>query len=337
MAGYIHAIAKSICSLRQTRVINSRLTKECEMLVKLLGAPVQEGSGRRGCDMGPAAYRAAGLAESLAELGHDVVDLGDVTPVPRKVQPHSNPAIKKLDETAAWIEALSDAAYAASAEGMPVFMGGDHSLSAGTVAGMTRRAAEADRPLFVLWLDAHTDFHSLLTTESGNLHGTPVAYFTGQPGFEGYFPPLPAKVDPKNVCMVGIRSVDPAERQAIREAGIGVCDMRMIDEEGIAAPLKRFLAEVQAADGLLHVSLDVDFLDPSIAPAVGTTVPGGTTFREAHLVMEILCDSGLVGSLDLVELNPFLDDRGRTAILMADLAASLLGKRVMDRPTRSFS
>jgi arginase len=307
------------------------------MLVKLLGAPVQEGSGRRGCDMGPAAYRAAGLAESLTELGHEVVDLGDVRPVPHKIEPHSNPAIKKLDETVAWIRSLSDAAYAASAEGMPIFMGGDHSLSAGTVAGIARRAKQAGRPLFVLWLDAHTDFHSLVTTESGNLHGTPVAYFTGQPGFDGYFPPLTATVPAKNVCMVGIRSVDPAERKAIREAGIRVCDMRMIDEEGIAAPLKRFLASVQAANGVLHVSLDVDFLDPSIAPAVGTTVPGGATFREAHLVMEILCDSGLVGSLDLVELNPFLDDRGRTAILMADLAASLLGKRVMDRPTRSFS
>lgn len=307
------------------------------MLVKLLGAPVYEGSGRRGCDMGPAAYRATGLAESLTELGHEVADLGDVRPLVRKVEPHSNPAIKKLDETVAWIEALSDAAYAASAEGMPVFMGGDHSLSAGTVAGMARRARETDRPLFVLWLDAHTDFHSLVTTESGNLHGTPVAYFTGQRGFDNCFPPLAAMVEPKNVCMVGIRSVDPAERRAIREAGIQVCDMRMIDEEGIAAPLKRFLSQVEAAGGMLHVSLDVDFLDPSIAPAVGTTVPGGATFREAHLVMEILCDSGLVGSLDLVELNPFLDDRGRTAILMADLAASLLGKRVMDRPTRSYS
>lgn len=307
------------------------------MLVKLLGAPVQEGSGRRGCDMGPAAYRAAGLAESLEELGHEVVDLGDVRPLVHKVEPHTNPTIKKLDEVVAWIEALSDAAYAASAEGMPIFLGGDHALSAGTVPGMARRAKEMGKPLFVLWLDAHTDFHSLATTESGNLHGTPVAYFTGRPGFDGHFPPLATTVDPKNVAMIGIRSVDPAERAAIRDAGIGVCDMRMIDEEGIAAPLKRFLAAVEAAGGMLHVSLDVDFLDPSIAPAVGTTVPGGATFREAHLVMEILCDSGLVGSLDLVELNPFLDDRGRTAILMADLAASLVGKRVMDRPTRSYS
>jgi arginase len=287
--------------------------------------------------MGPAAYRAAGLAEALAELGHDVVDLGDVRPTVRQVEPHANPAVKRLDEIVAWTEALSHAAYEASAGGMPIFLGGDHALSAGTVAGVARRANDSGKPLFVLWLDAHTDFHTLATTESGNLHGTPVAYFTGQSGFENHFPPLAAAVDAKNVCMVGIRSVDPAERRAIREAGVQVCDMRMIDEEGIAAPLKRFLARVDAAGGRLHVSLDVDFLDPSIAPAVGTTVPGGATFREAHLVMEILCDSGLVGSLDLVELNPFLDDRGRTAILMADLAASLLGKRVMDRPTRSYA
>jgi arginase len=307
------------------------------MLVKLLGAPVQDGAGRRGCDMGPASFRAAGLAESIVELGHDVIDLGDVAKASLKSHEHANPALKQLAETVAWIEALSDAAYHASADGMPVFLGGDHSLSAGTVSGIARRANEVGRPLFVLWLDAHTDFHSLVTTESGNLHGTPVAYFTGQPGFDGYFPTLVAKVDPANVCMVGIRSVDPAERKAISAAGIQICDMRMIDEEGIAAPLKRFLKQVHAANGMLHVSFDVDFLDPSIAPAVGTTVPGGATFREAHLVMEILHDSGLVSSLDLVELNPFLDERGRTAVLLADLAASLLGKRVMDRPTRSFS
>jgi arginase len=307
------------------------------MRVKLVGAAVQDGAGRRGCDMGPAAFRAAGLSEALGELGHEVVDLGDIRPPAAKSPPHPNPAIKRLDETAAWIAALSDAAHAASADGMPIFLGGDHSLYAGTVSGMARRARDVGRPLFVLWLDAHTDFHSLDTTESGNLHGTPVAYFTGQPGFDGYFPPLEAQVDPKRVAMIGIRSVDPAERVAIRDCGVQVCDMRMIDEEGIAAPLKRFLSAVEAENGMLHVSFDVDFLDPSIAPAVGTTVPGGATFREAHLVMEILHDSGLVSSLDLVELNPFLDERGRTAFLMADLAASLMGKRVMDRPTRSYA
>jgi arginase len=139
------------------------------------------------------------------------------------------------------------------------------------------------------------------------------------------------------MMMMGIRSVDPAERRAIREAGVQVADMRMIDEEGIVTPLKRFLKDIEEVGGVLHVSFDVDFLEPSIAPAVGTTVPGGATFREAHLVMEILHDSGLVCSLDLVELNPFLDERGRTAVLMTDFAASLMGKQVIDRPTRSFA
>lgn len=307
------------------------------MKIKLIGAPVQEGAGRLGCDMGPAAFRAAGLAAALRELGHDVVDTGNVAPAPLRHFDHANTALKKLGETVAWTEALADAAFRESADAVPVFMGGDHSLSAGTVSGMARRAKVRGKPFFVLWLDAHTDFHSLETTTSGNLHGTPVAYFTGQPGFEGYFPALEAPVRPRNICMMGIRSVDPAERKAIREAGIQVADMRMIDEEGIVAPLRRFLKDIADAAGMLHVSFDVDFLEPSIAPAVGTTVPGGATFREAHLVMEILHDSGLVSSLDLVELNPFLDDRGKTAFLMTDLTASLMGKQVMDRPTRSYA
>ncbi|WP_292205756.1 arginase family protein, partial [Mesorhizobium sp.] len=203
--------------------------------------------------------------------------------------------------------------------------------------GLARRASEAGRPLFVLWLDAHPDFHTLDTTASGNLHGVPLAYASGQAGFSGYFPDLPAAVDPKRICTMGLRSVDPAERSALNQAGVIVHDMRAIDEHGIAPLLRAFLARVSDEAGLLHVSLDVDFLDPSIAPAVGTTVPGGATFREAHLVMEMLSDSGLVSSLDLVELNPFLDDRGRTATLMVDLTASLMGRRIMDRPTRSHS
>lgn len=307
------------------------------MKIKLVGAPIQEGAGRLGCDMGPAAFRAAGLAGALRDLGHDVTDLGNVVPAPRRRFDHPNAALKNLGEIVAWTEALTETAYRESADGLTVFMGGDHSMSAGTVAGMARRAKALGKPFHVLWLDAHTDFHSLATTTSGNLHGTPVAYFTGQPGFEGYFPPLETAVKPENMCMMGIRSVDPAERRAIREAGIQVVDMRMIDEEGIVAPLRRFLETIASTGGMLHVSFDVDFLEPSIAPAVGTTVPGGATFREAHLVMEILHDSGLVSSLDLVELNPFLDERGKTAFLMTDLAASLMGKQVIDRPTRSYA
>jgi arginase len=305
------------------------------MHCRLIGVPVQDGAGCPGCEMGPSALRTAGLAKALTALGHEVTDTGNILPDRAEGPRHPNPAIRELGKVAAWIDVLADAAYRESADAVPIFMGGDHVLSAGTVAGMARRAAERARPLFVLWLDAHSDFHTLETTASGNLHGIPVAYFTGRAGFEGYLPALPAPVDPARVCMIGVRSVDPAERRALAETAVTIHDMRVIDEYGVAVLLKDFLRRVEAENGLLHVSFDVDFLDPSIAPAVGTTVPGGATFREAHLVMEMLHDSGLVASLDLVELNPFLDERGRTAMLLVDLAASLMGRRVMDRPTRS--
>lgn len=307
------------------------------MHCKLIGAPVQDGTGRMGCEMGPSALRTAGLVQALEELGHEVTDLGNVAPAEKRAISHPNPAIKTLPEIVAWIEALDKAAFDNSADGFPIFLGGDHALAAGTVSGLSRRAKEQGRPLFVLWLDAHTDFHTLETTASGNLHGTPVAYYTGQKGFEGYFPEVKVPVDPANVCMIGIRSVDPAERAAIRQTAVTVNDMRTIDEHGVVALLSRFLKKVEEANGMLHVSLDVDFLDPNIAPAVGTTVPGGATFREAHLIMEMLHDSELVTSFEAVELNPFLDERGRTAFLMVDLMASLMGRSVMDRPTRSFA
>ncbi|MCY1666557.1 arginase [Rhizobium sp. SL86] len=306
------------------------------MLCKLIGAPLQDGAAQLGCEMGPSALRTAGLAGALRDLGHEVVDIGNLAPRAADVSGHPNSALKNLPLISGWVSEIAETAYRESGDGLPIFLGGDHALSAGSVAGIARRAAEQKRPLFVLWLDAHTDFHSLDSTTSGNLHGVPVAYFTGQPGFDGYFPPLANPVDPANVCMIGIRSVDPAERAAIAATALTVYDMRVIDEQGIAAPLRTFLERVAAVNGCLHVSLDVDFLDPSIGPAVGTTVPGGATFREAHLVMEMLHESGLVTSLDLVELNPFLDERGRTATLLVDLTASLMGRKVMDRPTRRY-
>jgi len=302
----------------------------------LLGAPVDSGKRTRGCLMGPDAFRTAGLAEALGSLGTDVTDLGNVAPAPLRAVRAPNPALYALAETVAWTEALTKAAQDAMAQGFPIFLGGDHSISLGTVAGVAAHAAAQNRPQFLLWLDAHSDFHTPLSTASGNLHGTPVAYLTGQSGFDA-FPPIPAPIPTENVCMIGLRSVDPEEHAALGHTQIDLHDMRSIDEHGIAAPLRAFLDRVAAAGGALHVSLDVDFLDPAIAPAVGTTVPGGASFREAHLVMEMLHDSGLVTSLDLVELNPFLDDRGRTASLMVDLTASLMGRRVFDRPTRSFA
>lgn len=303
----------------------------------LVGAPVECGAYRFGCLMGPDAYRTAGLKPTIEALGYEVHDLGNVAPRSIKGTTHPNASIHNLDETIGWALSLEEAAYnASSPSNFPIFLGGDHSLSIGTVPGVTRRAAELGREQFVLWLDAHPDIHTLKTTTSGHLHGTPVAYFTGESDFNGTFPDLKHRVKPTNVCMMGIRSVDPAENEHLINSQIVVHDMRAIDEHGVAAPLRAFLDRVQNANGVLHVSLDVDFLEPNIAPAVGTTVPGGATFREAHLIMEMLCDSGLVTSLDLVELNPFLDERGRTASLMVDLCASLFGRKVLDKPTRSF-
>ncbi|QCO56893.1 arginase (plasmid) [Pseudorhodobacter turbinis] len=302
----------------------------------LIGAAIDEGQRRPGCLMGPAAYRVAGLPQALQELGHGVEDRGDVAVVPDHDAQCPNPAVHSLAEVVGMANALRKATDEALDAGFPIIMGGDHSLALGSVAGAAAHAAAKGKPLFLLWLDAHSDFHTPLTTTSGNLHGTPVAYCTGRDGFDA-FGPFPAPIPPENICLFGIRSVDPAEHAALLNHDIEINDMRVLDEHGIVKPLRDFLNKVAAAGGMLHVSLDVDFLDPSIAPAVGTTVPGGTTIREAHLVMELLHESALVTSLDLVELNPFLDDRGRTARLMVDLVASLMGRKVFDRPTRSYS
>ena len=299
----------------------------------LVGAPLDSGKRSRGCLMGPDAYRTAGLDTALADLGHTVTDRGNVAPSP--YTPGQHPKLHALEETVAWTQSLADAAEAALHDGTPIFMGGDHALASGTVLGAMRFAQAQNRPLFVLWLDAHSDFHTPESSDSGNLHGTPLGYVTGREGFDA-FPDLPYPLPHDNIAIIGLRSVDAAERAALQETTIQRVDMREIDETGIATPLNAFLEKVAAANGMLHVSLDVDFLDPSVAPAVGTTVPGGATVREGHLVMEMLHDSGLMTSLDLVELNPFLDERGRTARLMVDLAASAFGRRVFDRPTRAY-
>ncbi|MFQ6552045.1 arginase [Aestuariibius insulae] len=297
----------------------------------LVGIPMDSGKRRQGCRMGPDALRIAGLAETLQELGHTVEDRGTVTPDPAALA--DTPPLYALAETVGWTQAITRAAQDAAIAGMPIFLGGDHALSLGTLAGLAAHAKQQNRPLFVLWLDAHADFHTPNTTQSGNLHGTPVAYAAGRDGFND-FPPFPATIPGERIAMIGLRSVDPEEKAALDGTGIHLTDMRALDERGLRTPLAAFLTRVEQANGLLHVSFDTDFLDPDIAPAVGTTVPGGATLREAHLAMEMLCDSGLVTSLDLVELNPFLDHAGKTAQLLVDLTASLMGRRIFDRPTR---
>ncbi|MEL7398254.1 MAG: arginase [Pseudomonadota bacterium] len=301
----------------------------------LIGAPIDSGKPRKGCVMGPDAYRVAGLTDALESLNYTVEDRGNVSPSTPSAPATLPTHLYAPSETIGWTEALMNAGEAAMETGLPIFLGGDHAMSLGTIAGVARHANRAGRPQFVLWLDAHSDFHTPQSTETGNLHGTPLGYVTGREGFYG-FPEITHPIPHDNICILGLRSVDLPEREVMQNTTIHYADMRAIDEGGIARPLAAFLQKVAEADGALHVSLDVDFLDPSFAPAVGTTVPGGATMREAHLVMEMISDSGLMTSLDLAELNPFLDDRGRTAQIMVDLTASALGRRVFDRPTQAF-
>src|SRR5882724_7576142 len=298
---------------------------------RIIGAPVDVGAHRKGCAGGPGALRAAGIAQALAELGHGVIDLGDVAPAAAKPIAHANAAIKALGEVSAWTSAIDLAASRVANDCFPIFLGGDHSISAGVMSGLARRADACARPLFVLWLDAHPDFHTLDSTVSGNLHGVPLAYATGQAGFEGYLPRLEIPIAPDRVCALGLRRVDTDENVALAKAGLLAFDMTDVDRRGIPALLEPFLDRVRQENGLLHVSLDADFLDPSIAPGVGTPIPGGMTFREAHLTMEMLCESGLPSSFDIVELNPALDQDGLTARLLVDLAASLMGRRILSR------
>jgi len=304
----------------------------------LLGVPLEAGAGRRGCVMGPAALRTAELVERLRRIGYVVEDLGDA--VPERVDGLTLAGnARNAAEIAGWARSLDRRTHDLLHDGMtPILLGGDHSLSIGSVAGAARYCAEIGRPLFVLWLDAHADFNTPATSPSGNIHGMPVACFCGEAGFEALLGDGPhATVTPGNVTMVGVRSIDEGERRLLRDRGVEVVDMRTIDEFGVAAPLRGFLERVAAVDGLVHVSLDVDFLDPSVAPGAGTAVPGGATYREAHLIMEMLHDSGRVASVDVVELNPFLDEHGRSAVALAELTASLFGQTILDRPARPVS
>lgn len=306
--------------------------------IGLIGAPVEAGAGTRGCIMGPAALRTARLPEMLASLGHDVKDFGDIAipaPVPGCLVQAAGTAFaaRNADLLAGWTGAIHDATLAVLEEGrIPIVLGGDHSLSMGSVSAVARHCAARGREPVVLWLDAHADFNTPATSPSGNLHGMSVAMICGEPSLTpllGARPHVP--VPHRDVTLFGLRSIDSGERRAVLTAGIAVEDMRRIDEHGVAALVRGFLKSLSGRDVHLHVSLDVDFLDPSIAPGVGTAVPGGATWREGHLVMEMLQDSGLVGSMDLVELNPFLDERGRSAVALTDMCASLFGKTVIER------
>jgi arginase len=306
--------------------------------VALLGVPVEIGASQAGTLMGPAALRTAGIARVLEQLGLDVDDHGDLSIHGGTAADGPRPAnAKYYDEVKTWVRSLSERAWLLARSGaIPIFMGGDHSLSMGSVNGVARYWQERGRPLFLLWLDAHADYNTPETTLTGNMHGMSAAFLCGEPGLDhllGEQPRVPVGSD--RLDLFGIRSIDPLERNLIRDRRIAIADMRAIDEFGVGVLIRRVIERVRACNGVLHLSFDVDFLDPAIAPGVGTTVPGGATYREAHLIMELLHDSGLVRSADIVELNPFLDERGRTARVAVELIGSLFGLQITDRPTPS--
>ncbi len=294
----------------------------------VMGVPVREGTGRNGADAGPQALRAAGIREVLRCAGHSVEDVGNLALGAVPALDHANAALKALPEVAAWTKVIHDSVVALPRDRMPVILGGDHSIALGTLTGLSRRAATEGRPLFVLWIDAHPDCHTLESTTSGHIHGTPVAYAMGEAGFAGALAPVAHPLPAENICMLGIRSIDPAEAMVMARRGIAAASAADVASRGVAALLGPFLDRVKAADGILHVSFDADAIDPSAAPGVGTPVEGGLSVREAHEIMAQVEASGLLGSLELVELNPFLDRDRRTAKLLVALAATALGRKI---------
>ncbi len=304
--------------------------------IALLGVPIEIGASQAGTLMGPAALRTAGIARLLEQMGISVEDHGDIA-IPAVVADTPPPANAKFyDEVKTWIRSLSERSFWLARSGViPIFMGGDHSLSMGSVNGVARYwQEEKGRPLFVLWLDAHADYNTPDTTITGNMHGMSAAFLCGEPGLDNLLGGIMrASIGPDQLDLFGIRSIDPLEKKLVHERRIAIADMRAIDEHGVAVLIRRVIERVKAKNGVLHLSFDVDFLDPDVAPGVGTTVPGGATYREAHLIMELLHDSDLVRSVDIVELNPFLDERGRTARVAVELIGSLFGLQITDRRT----
>jgi arginase len=299
--------------------------------VHIIGVPLDLGGNRRGVDMGPSAFRIAGLGERLAALGMTVVDEGDlVAPIP-EVKAAGDPQKKYIREIARVCERLYKTSLSVLDKGgIPVVLGGDHSLAAGSVAATADHLRRNNGTLGLIWVDAHGDMNTPSTSGSGNVHGMPLASLLGPEPAElariGGFSP---KVLPGNTVLIGIRNLDEREKEIVRDSGVRVFTMKDIDRAGIATVIEQALVNAGEGTAGVHVSFDLDVCDPSIAPGVGTPVKGGLDYREAHMVMEIVSDSGLLRALDLVEANPILDDRNMTAILGVELAASALGKKIL--------
>jgi arginase len=299
--------------------------------VSLIGAPTDIGAGMRGASMGPEALRVADIGPILGGHGLEVIDRGNLAGPANPWQPPVG-GYRHLAEVVQWNRAVHEAVHQELALGrLPIVLGGDHCLGVGSISAVARFCRENNKKLRLLWLDAHADFNTSELTPSGNLHGMPVACLCGRGPQElieigGLVP----AIDPKAIRQIGIRSVDAGEKRLVHQVGLEVFDMRYIDEMGMRHTMELALATLDSQTHL-HVSFDVDFLDPEIAPGVGTTVPGGPTYREAQLCMEMIADSGALASLDVMELNPALDVRNKTAVLAVDLIESLFGKSTLMR------
>jgi arginase len=297
----------------------------------IIGVSLDLGGNRRGVDMGPSAFRIAGLAERLIGLGITVVDHGDlVAPIP-EIKAEGDPRKKYIREITRVCEKLYKTSLAAlESGGLPLVLGGDHSLAAGSVAASADFMRRENKPIGLIWVDAHADMNTPTSSGSGNVHGMPLAALLGPEPAElsriGGFSP---KVVPEHTVLIGIRNLDEREKEIVRASRVNVFTMKDIDRSGIASVVEQALAITGRDTGGIHVSFDLDVCDPSIAPGVGTPVKGGLDYREAHMVMEVIADSGLLRSLDLVEVNPILDDRNTTAVLGTELAASALGQKII--------
>jgi len=294
--------------------------------VAIIGAPLDLGAGRRGVDMGPSAIRYAGLDDRLAGLGYELDDWGNVEAAVAEATASGSPKARFLAEITQACERIAQRVEQASRQGrLPVVLGGDHSVAIGTLGGL----AAAHGPGAALWLDAHGDLNTPETSPSGNVHGMPLAVALGRagPDFGSEAWPLPS-VDPARVSLIGVRSLDEGERRLVREAGIAVATMTEVDRRGVEAVVREALERAEGAP-FVHVSLDMDVVDPDVAPGVGTPVRGGLSYREAHLAMELVAESGLLGSLEIVEVNPILDRENATAQLAVELAASALGATIL--------
>jgi arginase len=300
------------------------------MRIDIIGVPLDFGSGRRGVDMGPSAIRYAGLRHALESLGHDVEDLGNVGVPLAETCAQGDDRLRYLEPIVAVLRELADAVERSTSDGrFPVVLGGDHSLALGSIAGASRTSR-----LGVVWLDAHGDFNTSDTTPSGNIHGMPLAALCGlgDPalvGLGGVVPDRP-RVSPANVAIVGARSLDAGEQKLLRQAGVAVYSMESVDRLGISEVMSRAIEVVGRGTDGVYLSLDLDLLDPVLAPGVGTPVPGGLTYREAHLAVELLAETGMLVGLDVVEVNPILDRVNTTAELALELTLSACGKRIWD-------